>query len=81
MYLCRVKRKTKAIMDKETKKRLIMELARLKALSKMNEYTFHATGERMPTWKMDKLLDSKLEIDRRIKLIERVLEEADKTEE
>ncbi len=68
-------------MDKETKKRLIMELARLKALGKMNEYTFHSTGERMPAWKMDKLLDSKLEIDRRIKLIERVLEEADKTEE
>lgn len=65
-------------MEKETKIQLVAKLTRLKLLSKMYEYTFKNAGNQMSRQKMDELLDAKLETDKQIALLEKVLKELEK---
>lgn len=64
-------------MDNETKKLLIMQLGKLKALSRMYEHTFRAAGGRMKEADMNALLDGKLKIDRQIEILNKMIEEAE----
>lgn len=65
-------------MEKETKMQLVAKLTRLKLLSKMQEHTFKNAGKQMSPQKMDELLDAKLETDKQIALLEKVLKELEK---
>ena len=65
-------------MEKETKMQLVAKLTQLKLLSKMYEYTFKNAGNQMSAQKMNELLDAKLETDKQITLLEKVLEELEK---
>lgn len=65
-------------MEKETKMQLVAKLTQLKLLSKMYEYTFKNAGNQMSRQKMDELLDAKLETDKQIALLEKVLKELEK---
>lgn len=65
-------------MEKETKMQLVAKLTQLKLLSKMYEHTFKNTGNQMSRQKMDELLDAKLETDKQIALLEKVLKELEK---
>lgn len=65
-------------MEKETKMQLVAKLTQLKLLSKMYEHTFKNAGNQMSTQKMDELLDAKLETDKQIALLEKVLNELEK---
>ena len=60
-------------MEKETKMQLVAKLTQLKLLSKMYEHTFKNAGNQMSRQKMDELLDAKLETDKQIALLEKVL--------
>lgn len=62
-------------MDKETKMQLVAKLTKLRLLSKMQEYTFKNAGNKMGIYKMNELLDAKLETDKQIALLEKVLKE------
>lgn len=76
MYICIVI-KTKRY-GKETKMQLVAKLTQLKLLSKMYEHTFKNAGNQMSRQKMDELLDAKLETDKQIALLEKVLKELEK---
>ena len=65
-------------MEKETKMQLVAKLTQLKLLSKMYEHTFKNAGNQMSRQKMDELLDAKLETDKQIALLEKVLKEMEK---
>lgn len=65
-------------MEKETKQRLIDKLTKLRLLSKMYGYTFEQAGAKMSKEKMDELLDAKLEADKQIELLEKILKELEK---
>ena len=65
-------------MEKETKMQLVAKLTQLKLLSKMYEHTFKNAGNQMSRQKMDELLDAKLETDKQIALLEKVLKELEK---
>ena len=65
-------------MEKETKMQLVAKLTQLKSLSKMYEHTFKNAGNQMSRQKMDELLDAKLETDKQIALLEKVLKELEK---
>ena len=62
-------------MEKETKMQLVAKLTQLKLLSK---HTFKNAGNQMSAQKMNELLDAKLETDKQITLLEKVLEELEK---
>lgn len=66
------------VMDKETKMKLVERLTKLKMMSKMYEYTFKNAGSKMSSKEMNELLDAKLETDKQIEIIEKVLEELEK---
>lgn len=53
---------------------LVAKLTRLKLLSKMYEHVFKNAGGQMSTQKMNELLDAKLEADKQVALLEKVLE-------
>ena len=65
-------------IKKKTKMQLVAKLTQLKLLSKMYEHTFKNAGNQMSRQKMDELLDAKLETDKQIALLEKVLKELEK---
>lgn len=76
MYICMSLKQRD--MEKETKMQLVAKLTQLKLLSKMYEHTFKNAGNQMSAQKMNELLDAKLETDKQITLLEKVLEELEK---
>lgn len=65
-------------MENGTKEQLINKLTELRLLSKMYQFTFEQAGHKMSESKMNELLDKKLEADRQIEILERVLKELEK---
>lgn len=70
--------KQQRFMSKEAKLLVISRLTELRQLSEMYDFTFKQAGSKMSESKMNVLLDKKLEADRQIEILEKVLKELEK---
>lgn len=65
-------------MEKETRMGLLSKLTKLKLMSKMYEHTFRNAGNKMSEKEMNALLDAKLETERQIEMLEKILNDSEK---
>ena len=65
-------------MEKETRMMLLSRLTKLRLMSRMYEHTFRQAGTKMSEKEMNALLDAKLETDRQIAILEKILHDSEK---
>lgn len=64
-------------MEKETKTKIIEQIARLKLESRMYEFSFKARADKLSEKELNAILDSKLRADRQLAILEKILEESE----